>query len=136
MTRPKRKREYDSQPKYLLEFTIPDLPATANAIGRSHWAVRAKNSRKWRDLVVDSVYRRKRPVEALRRACLTLTRNSSVEPDYDNLVHSFKPVIDGLVESQVIANDDPATIGQPHYRWAAAKRNRGFVVVRVEEEAS
>jgi hypothetical protein len=103
-----------------------------NAIGRAHWAVKARNARKWRELGADAI-RAHRPVAPLRRARVKLTRHSSHELDFDNLAFSFKPLLDSLVESQIIQDDDPATIGQPDYRWERAKPKCGFVVVKIEE---
>jgi hypothetical protein len=64
---------------------------------------------------------------------LTLTRGSSVQPDYDGLVSGFKHVIDGLVLAKVLINDDQETIGIPEYKWVKADPKEGFIRVTVEE---
>lgn len=74
-----------------------------------------------------------RPAEPLERAHLILTRHSSSEPDFDGLAVSFKPVIDGLVEAGVLANDKSGNIGQPEYRWFKAPMKMGFITVEVRE---
>jgi Holliday junction resolvase RusA-like endonuclease len=120
--------------KYQFEFSIPELPPTINVIGRSHWAVKAKNARKWKDSVAHAV-RHHRPREPLQRAHLTLIRYSSVRPDFDNLCSSWKNVIDSLIESEIIINDNHATIGQPDYLWEFAPRGQGKITVRIESGA-
>ena len=35
-------------------FELPGLPKTINAIGRAHWAVKAKAAREWKKLVAIS----------------------------------------------------------------------------------
>lgn len=117
---------------YVLEFELPGLPKTTNAIGRAHWAVKVREVRSWTAAVM-ALIAHKRPLEPLSRATLTLTRFSSAEPDYDNLVISFKPVIDALVRAQVLTSDKPSVIGQPEYRWEKAKPRQGMIRVRVEE---
>jgi hypothetical protein len=85
-----------------------------------------------------------RPDEPLRRARVTLTRRSSVEPDYDNLVASFKPVVDALTRSRknrngrwiiradVLADDTPKILDR-EYRWEHAPSRHGSIRVEVEE---
>ncbi len=73
------------------------------------------------------------PAKSLERAKLTLVRYGSKEPDFDNLVSSFKPIIDGLVSAGIIVNDKQANIGQPQYLFVKAKRDEGAFSVKVEE---
>lgn len=116
---------------YALEFTLPGLPKTANALLRGTWRGKHTHAQNWKRAVWGKCWH-KRPPEPLKTARLTLTRLSSVEPDYDGLVSSFKPVIDGLVESKVIANDRPANIGRPEYLWVRTTPRMGRITVRVE----
>ena len=118
--------------KYEIEFQINELPPTINAIGRKHWAVLAKNARRWKDLIASAV-RQCRPSSPLKNARLKLTRHSSVEPDFDGICSSFKHPIDGLVEAGVLVDDRFSNIGMPEYGWIKAKRGQGFITVKVEE---
>lgn len=120
-------REY-----YQLRFTIQDLPKSINSLGRKFWAIQAKHSRDWKLLVWDAV-RNSLPQSPIRSARLTLTRHSSAEMDFDNLVISFKPVIDGIVEAGVLAQDNRKVIKKQEYFWVKSKRNQGFITVEVEE---
>lgn len=77
------------------------------------------------------------------RATLRLTRHSSIEPDYDGLVYSFKALIDALqppkggkkprIGASVIVDDKPSVIGVPDYKWEKAPRGQGHVTIEVWE---
>ena len=115
-----------------IEFTLMGLPKTTNSGGRTHWALKTKEARTWKQAVgwsVPSSYFIGKP---LAKAKLTLVRCSSSEPDFDGLVSSFKHVIDGLVSAGVIINDKTSTIGQPTYLWEKTKRGMGHIKVTVE----
>lgn len=114
-----------------LELEIPGLPPTINAIGRMHWAVKVKNIRMWSNLILASIGSN-RPATPFKKATLSLTRFSSFEPDYDNLVISFKACIDALVKAEVIASDKPSVIGQPTYLWEKASPKKGKIKITVE----
>jgi Holliday junction resolvase RusA-like endonuclease len=102
------------------------FPPSMNA--RLHWAQRAKISRMWRERVVYFVGRSK-PPKPLRRAHLTLIRHSSVQCDPDNLVASFKPLIDGLKDAGVLADDRDITF-KP--LWQKAAPGKGAIEIIVE----
>jgi len=115
---------------YTLEFTIKDLPKTSNAI--MSWKIRMGNARKWRLKVVMAALGFE-PKEPLKLATLELTRHSSRSPDYDGLVSSFKPIIDGLIDARIIENDRMTNIGAPKYSWQKAKHGAGHITVKVTE---
>ena len=117
---------------YVLEFEINDLPKTINAIGRAHWAVKAKEARKWKNLVAAEILS-KGSIKQLPKAKITLFRYSSRCPDSDGLVSSFKHVIDGIVGVGLIPDDTYRTIGMPNYSWEKAPKNKGKIKVRIEE---
>ena len=75
----------------------------------------------------------KLPSTALKKAKCTLYRFSAKEPDFDGLVHGMKPVLDGLVESEVLVDDCMSVIGAPTYIWAKCKPNAGKIRIQVEE---
>lgn len=118
---------------YRLEFKINALPSSTNSIGRKHWAVKAREAREWKTLVAIMSKSKGLPTTPLKKAKLTLTRGSSVSPDADGLVSSFKHVIDGLVYAKVLENDRMDNIGMPDYRWEKAPQNNGWISVVVEE---
>jgi hypothetical protein len=117
--------------KYELEFEINDLPKTINAIGRAHWAIKAKEAKKWINLVAAQILS-KGIGKQLPGAKITLTRYSSRCPDSDGLVSSFKHVIDGIVRAGLLPDDSYRTIGMPCYRWIKEEKKKGKIVVRIE----
>jgi len=115
---------------YVLEFEIDILPRSQiNTHG--HWRTRAKEKKEIEALV--AVYARPRPKSPLKRAQLFFTRFSSAEPDFTNLVASFKGIEDGLVKAGIIEDDCPAVVGHPSYDWEKARPKHGKVRVIVEE---
>ncbi len=120
---------------FKIEFTIPDLPKMPNQLlGSSRWA-RIAEKNKWR-LLVRAAIGRQRPDVALSCATVTCIRQSSVEPDFDGLVGSFKYPIDALKFCRVIEDDKSSVIGQPSYRWEKASPGKGSVFIRVEARAT
>lgn len=119
--------------KYRLSVTLQGLPRTYNSLGRTHWAVKANEAKKWRKEVAYTVIGEKPPAP-LTRARLTLTRHSSSCPDYDGLVSSFKGCIDGLKDGKIITDDKMNNIGAPTYLWGKAPPGKGWITIEVEEE--
>lgn len=117
---------------YRLEFEIEGLPKTINEIGRKHWAIKAREARFWKTNI-SIITSGKRPKNCIRKAKLELTRYSTRSPDADGLVSSFKHVIDGLVESQIICDDSYSIIGMPEYKWEKAPKDKGKIKVIIEE---
>lgn len=118
---------------YEIEFQIPGLPKTINGLsGKSYHVVR-KDRLKFKNLVWMAV-REKLPRAPLKSAKLICVRGSSVAPDYDNLVSSFKAPIDGLVEAGVIEDDNLGVIGVPSFHWEKAKKGHGYIRIRVLEQ--
>lgn len=120
---------------YTLEFELPGLPPMTNNF-RGHWTKSARLIKGWRQSTVCQVRAKisARLAAPLTKATVTLTRHSCSEPDFDGLVSGFKPILDGLVDAGVIANDKPSVIGQPRYLWQRVGRGQGFITVRVEGE--
>lgn len=110
-----------------IEFTLPGLPSTLNS--RKHHMAIYRERKTWKQMVWAAVLNQK-PVAPFQKAKVTLTRHSSRPMDGDNLASSFKAVLDGLVEAQVLRDDSFNTIGMPDFRWEKSKQ--GFITVRVE----
>lgn len=117
------------QSPYLLEFSIPGLPGTPNA--REHHMAKARHVKDWRTKVYAKAWPHA-PAQPLTQARITFTRVSSVEPDYDNLVASFKACMDGLRQARVIVDDKRVNVGRPEYLWERCKPKAGHIRVRVE----
>ncbi len=112
-------------------FEIQGLPKTINQIGRSHWAVKAKEAKLWKRLVVEQCVFHKMNDLNLTKAILVLGRYSARETDFDNLAGSFKHVLDGLVEAKVIIDDKPSVIGSPTFIWHKAPPMKGKITIEV-----
>ena len=110
---------------YSETFTIPGLPRL-NAADYVHWRQLHRERRQWGDLVAVATIGR-RPSQPLERARVKLTRIScsSREPDRDNLYHSFKPVLDGLVKCGILLDDKPSVIGTPGVAWERSPNRAG-----------
>jgi Holliday junction resolvase RusA-like endonuclease len=117
---------------YKLEFEINGLPKRINQSYNKHWYCRKEEADKWLKYV-SLIITGKKPPNPLLKARLTLIRHSSVCPDSDGLVSSFKHVIDALRKSGVIVDDKFQNVGMPTYLWELAKRGQGKIVVKVEE---
>ena len=120
------------QMSYSLHLIIPGLPKPVNQTTGKHWRHRYKNSKAWKETVGYHCLGLE-PEMPLLRAKLTLIRRSSRCPDSDGLVSSFKPVIDGLVDAEIIADDTYKIIGMPEYKWEQVKPNDGHIEIIVEE---
>lgn len=67
------------------------------------------------------------PEKPLDRVKMLCERHSTKEPDYDNLVASFKPIRDGLVEMGLLIDDKPSILVKCDHRWVKASRGAGKV---------
>lgn len=118
---------------FVLELEIYDLPKMANIQnGKSHWRHAHTEAKKWHQLVRAAVGNKK-PVGPLKSFRLTLTRFSSVAPDYDGLVRGFKSIVDGLRECGVIEDDRLENTGPWDCRWQKAPVRQGKVQIKIEE---
>lgn len=123
-------RSSQENPLYSIRFEIVGLPSLLNI--KAHPIVAGKKRKLWRQWVLYSVGM-KRPPKPLQRAKLTFTRFSSSEPDYDNMVGSFKPLVDGLVDARVIIDDARKNIGTPEYLWIYCPPRQGKIRIEVLE---
>lgn len=116
---------------YSLEFVIKGLPSTSNT--HRHWRIAGGDRKKWKEAVVAICSTRSKPRVPLKKACLFCVRFSSSEPDYDNLVISFKAAIDGLKVAGIIEDDKSSVIVERKYSWIKAAPKDGAIMIRVEE---
>ncbi len=120
-----------------LEFGNP-LPVLQS--DKMHQRVRAAYRKAWHKRVAEQVMLSgARPREPWGPADILCVRHSAVEPDYDGVVNSFKPLIDGLIKARVIVDDRPSALGPgmewqeaaPRYQWKRAPRGEGRVTITV-----
>lgn len=114
---------------YRLEFEIPGLPKMANGT-HGHWRTRYHAERKWQSMTLIAIAG-KRPLAPLEKVRCEFVRFSSSEPDFDGLVHGFKPIRDALVRGGIVINDKPSNM-EAKYRWEKAAQKQGKIRVTVE----
>lgn len=116
--------------KYFLKVNINSVPSLANR--HQHWAKTAKERKRWHELIAHA-FRIHKPKTPLELCVVRVVRFSSRMPDYDNLVYSFKPVVDGLKNAGIIKNDDMLTIIDRKYSWCKVPEKMRHITVEVEE---
>ena len=117
--------------KYHLIIEIPGLPQLQSG-SFGHWSARRRHDARWKDLVWYEL-RGRLPPYALERSLIVCTRYSAARssPDRDNLVASFKPLLDAL-QGHVIWDDSPEHMSA-EYHWENCPRGEGRVVIEVTE---
>ncbi|CAK0739439.1 crossover junction endodeoxyribonuclease RusA [Azospirillaceae bacterium] len=121
---------------YRIELEIQGLPKITTNANRN-WKGRWAEAKRWLRIIETAIIvKRLKPVEPIKKAKVTLTRFAfGRRPDQDNLVASFKHVLDGLVKAGVIIDDSYDIIGAPEIDWASAKPKQGRIKIIVEEVA-
>ncbi len=124
----------------VISFEIPQLPKLPNQIMYSHWRTRHNHATKWKNLVIEAtvklcLWKNAELSDRLpfKKARVIITRCSSRQPDFDNLVSSIKPLLDGLVKAGIISDDRQDVIAQPIVLWEKAGRRAGKIKIKVEE---
>lgn len=118
---------------YRLELLVPGLPPSNNKNLRKHHLRRNDQNKLWyREIYLAS--RSSRPPEPLIKCRLTLIRFTSSFLDYDNLVSSFKAVVDGLTHAKVIIDDKWTVTGKWNVDQVKIPRSqKGRIEIVVEE---
>lgn len=117
---------------YKLEIEIMGLPQSTNARSNTNYRSVNANRKLWHENVFYATVG-KRPKFPLEKVKLTLVRHSSVPMDYDGIVASFKPVVDGLIHAEIIVDDTMEVTGKWDCDWKKAKAKRGKITIKVEE---
>jgi len=100
---------------HILDLTIEGTPPNyANA--RMHWRVKHTSVTLWADFVIHSLANIPFDWQIIKPR-LTLTLHGINEPDFDNLVSRWKPILDGLVRAKIIEDDRISVIGSPTFHW-------------------
>jgi len=115
----------------IAEFEIHGLPKTRNQMSYN-WRACHAEAKKWKNHVIGQCEFLGITGLKLTNAKLTFIRCSSKELDWDNLITSFKHVLDGLTEAGVILDDKPSVIGQPQFFWERCPPKQGKIKIRIE----
>ncbi len=95
---------------YTLRLEFDQLPQSLNKALRSNWRKAHRINTAW-DLMVRQKVAGRLPVVPLERARIQIVRHYYRTLDFDGLVGSLKPVVDGLVSCGVIKDDSWTTLG-------------------------
>lgn len=107
---------------------IQGLPPMANG-GHGSWQKSHGIRKAWKTRVGNMLLG-KVPRTPYQLIHVIFTRHSSSEPDYDGLVHGFKPVRDALVNFGIVIDDD-STHMRSEYRWCKAKAKEGKITIEI-----
>jgi hypothetical protein len=113
---------------------IDALPKLPNRSLYTQWLAKKRDKDLWHQLV-GAAFAGRKPPRPLACADLILMRHSVAPPDRDNLMASWKYVIDGLVVCGVLAGDTPEIIGTPHSGHAKRSHGKGWIEVYVQERS-
>ena len=117
---------------YILEIEIPTAATDANRTkGSNRFAHHSLFKKIKQD--IEALVRGKKPDAPLGSFKLSVTRHGARALDYDNLISSFKPFIDGLVLSGIIEDDSWKYIRQINTDQKIGKEKK--LVITVEEVA-
>ena len=115
---------------YYLQIEIPTAATDANRTkGSNRFAHHSLFKKIKQDM--DLLCRGKKPDMPLELFKLSITRHGARALDYDNLISSFKPFIDSLVLSKIIANDSWRYIRQINTSQVIGKEKK--LVITVED---
>lgn len=97
------------------ELEIPELPRLQADVMQK-WA-RMAYRKKWHDLIHYALLEAGGPPkQPLDHAAITGVRYCcGIQPDWINVVYSFKPLVDGLIKAGMIVDDNPSVLLEEHY---------------------
>lgn len=117
---------------YTLHIKLPGLPKLNNS-HYSNWRIAMAERKKWRTASAWACLGKK-PTSPLKRCSITCIRFAfGKKPDFDNLVISFKSIIDGLKDAGIILDDSSDVIIERKYLTEKAPAKAGWVEIIVEE---
>lgn len=120
---------------YLIEFILPGVPKATNALFNTSWHQRHKNAVYWKKLV-RAITLTKAPHTPLESVQIDIIRYNYRSLDYDGLVASMKPIVDGLVESKILRNDTYKITGKWNVGQEYIKKGQEHVWIRITEKLS
>lgn len=95
---------------YSIHLQFTQIPKSLNKALRTHYHKYNKQKKEWNDLVY-LLTRSNLPHSPLTKAKLKIVRHYYRTLDYDGLVGSLKPVVDGLTNAGIIKDDSWGVLG-------------------------
>lgn len=119
---------------YKLELEIGVQKTDSNKIDGHHWAVK-HTTRKSLKQEIALKTRGKCPVKPLELFTVHITRHCPARNflDYDNMVTSFKAILDGLKNAGIIKNDSWKYVTRENYFPDQKIDSKMLIKLRVEE---
>jgi len=112
---------------YRRNVFVDYLPPMNTAHTRRHWSAAHKEKQKWIKLLLIAFPKAKMPDQPLQKSEITITRMSSREPDFDNMVMAAKPIFDALQKRGIIVDDAPRNVKRD-YRWRKETERTGTLI--------
>lgn len=120
---------------YSLRLRFPRLPRLQSDTFGNKYA-RNRYRKEWhREVWAEVLAAGGKPSQPLDRAFIRCVRYSSAKPDEDNLYYSFKPLIDGLKQCGVIAEDNPDVVKR-EVEWSRTPGKQGYVTIEVTSRSA
>ncbi len=119
---------HESDP-YMLEIRLEGIPSGPNG-AHGHWAAKARMKKEWRQRVCLKAVPFA-PMVPLEKAEIECIRYTSHSMDYDNLVASFKALIDGLKDAGIIIDDNQGVLVRRTYTHEKIKNEFKHVKMTV-----
>ena len=109
---------------YRLALELTQLPEAFNKVLRTHWKDRHSTNMSWY-MFISCEVGLKRPPKPLKRARISIVRHAHRTLDFDGLVASMKPVVDGLVVAKVLSDDSWRVTGPWHVDQVFRPKDQG-----------
>lgn len=117
---------------YYTEVLINHVPLLPNKTRGHHWKTLMGEKQKWVKLIANHFIGRT-PIAPLSKCNIRMVRMTCIEPDYDNLVASYKVVLDALTKNRIIIDDNPSVILNQDYYWTKVKRGQKSTLIKIQE---
>lgn len=117
-----------------MKLTIKDIPVSMNGprgLLRMHWARRRKYTEKWSWMIRGALGYPGVLEPAPDKARVYITQYRKRLMDTDNLFASVKPILDGLIDWQLIRDDSPG-----HCELTVKQEKSGETRTEISIEAS
>ena len=120
--------------KYSIEFSLPYVETDPNNILGRAWRAKHQRFLKIKN-DIKLITHSKKPEAPLEKFKIAITRSHGGRYlDWDNLIASFKPIIDGLTMAGIIKNDSWKYIRHIDADQVKAKEGEGHrLIIKVEQ---
>lgn len=112
----------------IIYVELTGLPPMANG-QHGHWKKSWAIKKVWKQRMGYALMNQL-PNLPYQKVKVVFTRFSSSEPDYDGLVHGFKPIRDALVIHGIVI-DDKSSCMEAEYRWLKAAKKSGKITIEI-----